>query len=62
MRDTLLGLALAAQTDEGLALKIEDVLLGHRLRCGDRATGYNVSELCERHGVVIRSISPARII
>ncbi len=39
MRDALLGLALAAEADEGFALGVQSVLLAEGLRCGDGAAG-----------------------
>ena len=45
MGDAELGVALAAEGDEGFAFEVEDVLLGDELRRGERAAAENVGEL-----------------
>ncbi len=44
MRDALLRFSFAAQADERLPLKIQNVLLRNRLRRGNRTPGQNVGK------------------
>src|SRR6202167_6386545 len=59
VRDAFLRLALAAQADEGFALEIQDVLLGHELRRGDGAASENVCQFAADGAVVFRGIPAA---
>src|SRR5271156_3508920 len=59
MRDALLGLAFAAQADEGFALEIEHVLLRDELRRGDGAAGENVCQFAAYYAVMLRSVAAA---
>jgi hypothetical protein len=49
--DALAGFAFSAQRDECFALEIEDVLLAHDLRRGERAACQNIRELASANGM-----------
>jgi hypothetical protein len=46
--DAFLGFAFAAEGNEGFTFKVEKILLAHKLRGSERASGENVAELA-RH-------------
>src|SRR2546422_8418760 len=58
--DALLGLAFAAEADEGFALEIEDVLLADHLRGGERPAGQHVCQFAGDHSVIFRDVLAAK--